>query len=123
ARGQGEEDPVDGRTRELMGLRGLVNARPGKLTERLQDGYEGTAEPRQHVLALERALRRYDGLAAVVAIDSRNPALRIEHPHEPSPGGEPIGDFGEHVAGTVSRRQNFDGQVRGERGVSRRTRR
>src|SRR4029077_9599899 len=58
-----------------------------------QYGFEKAAKPRQHVLSIEAAVGGHEGLAAVVAIDPCEPALRVDDPHEPRSRGEPIGDF------------------------------
>src|SRR5437764_10147978 len=53
----------------------------------LQDGHERAAEPRQHVLSIERTVCRDERLAAVLAIHAGCSPLGIDSPHEPRPGG------------------------------------
>src|SRR5438046_9162748 len=80
----------------------------------LQDGCERAGKSGQHVLSVERAFGRHEGLAAVGAIETGEAAVWIEDPYEPRPGGEPIGDLGEHLAGTVPGRWDLHREVRGE---------
>src|SRR6266480_130122 len=86
----------------------------------LQDGRERAGEPGHHVLAIEGAVPRNDRFAAVVAVDPRQPPLRIDDPDEPRSGGEPVGDLGENLAGAVTGRQHFDDEVGGEIGEANR---
>src|ERR1700752_548579 len=76
---------------------------PGKrLCEVLQDGRERAGEPGQHVLTLERAVRRHDRCAAVLPIDPCDPSFGIDHPHRAGVRVEPVADFGQHLAGAIA---------------------
>ena len=51
-----------------------------------------------------------------MAIHARQPALRIDHPHEFGAGREPIGDLGENLAGPIAGRQHLDDEIGSEGG-------
>src|SRR5437867_4670805 len=86
-------------------------ARRGERTGSLQDRYERAGKSGQHVFSVEGTFRRQERLAAISAIDTGEAAVRIEDPYEPRPGGEPIGDLGEHLAGAVPGRQDLHREV------------
>src|SRR5207253_9114598 len=66
-----------------------------------QNGPQGTGESREHVLAIERILLPQDRKAPIAPVHPGLRSLGVDHPHDPGPGREPIGDLGEHVRRAV----------------------
>ena len=77
----------------------------------LENPGQGTGESRQHVFAEKRAVGRDDLFRPVGAVDPGEFPDRVDNPHQAGSCTQPVTDLGEHLTGTVVRRQDLDHQV------------
>ena len=81
--------------------------------EEPEDCSERAVESRKHVLAVQGIGFGKQRLGAVGAVDTRQPALGVDHPREPCARFEPVAYFSEHLARPVIGRDDFHNQVGG----------
>src|SRR5213080_3560260 len=81
---------------------------------------DGAGEAGHYVAPVEALVRGQDLFRAIVAIDTGHAPAGVQDPDESGPGGEPVGDLRQDLAGTIAGRHHLDDQVGGEMRESRR---